>query len=162
MKICPNCHCRNTDNANFCASCSANISNVYPVQNPPYQAPVAPYQQYPNYGAPYPTVDPMITRPKNDISNAKMLGVVAVVFLFFMRLVTFVCSLIGISKAKEARKDAEKLGDPLLIKDAKDAYKTNKIALIITIVLYLAAGLSTVLILLLNYGLIDQYIREFF
>ena len=165
MKICPHCNHQNADNAIYCSTCSANIANVYPVQNQPYQAPAAPYQQQPNYNAQYGRQfvpdSPMVARLKNDIQNAKILGAVSIVFIFFMRLVTFVCSLLGMSKAKAARKEAERLGDQILIRDAKDAYKTNKIALIITIVLYVLAAISTLIVLLLNYGLIDQYIREF-
>ncbi len=176
MKICPHCGSQNVDGAFSCSACSADISYVQPVnnayQNNSYQAP--PYQNnqappYQNYQAPpqqpynqspygYNTFDPVVSKLNNEIQNAKTLGIVSVVFIFIMRLVTFVCALIGMSKAKAAKIEAEQLGNQMLVKEAQDAYKTNKIALIVTIVLYALGILSTIAFFVIYMGIMGESI----
>lgn len=117
------------DSATFCTNCGTQLTN--PVQSQAQQFNYAPAYQQP--------FNPYYTEIKNDISNVRTLGIVSLIFLIFAQIVTLVCSIIGIVKGNDAIRKAQSIGDPNLIKEAQDAKKLNKIALIIFIVLGILA-----------------------
>ena len=161
MKTCPSCSGQNDDNAAVCRFCGANIGYPpYQNQNQYYQQNNQQYNAYPNgYQSTY---DPRVSALKNDISTAKTLGIVSIVFIFFMQLVTFVCSLLGISKANSAIEQAKLINDPYLLKEAEDAKKMNKIALIVTIIIWAVAIISCVLMAILGVGLFSAGASDYF
>lgn len=78
-KVCPNCGRQNPADAQWCASCGNNITNVSPPQNyqqpqQNYQAPPPQYQQPPAYGQPqYQQGQPMpagMGGPKQQIASS--------------------------------------------------------------------------------------------
>ena len=173
MKICPNCKAQNDDVTNVCRYCGAAL----PVAPPPYQPqqqPYQPYQQAQTYQQPQPqpqytqyaggyqnAYDPRSVNLRDDISTARTLGIVSIVFLFIFTLVTLICSIIGINKANEAIQQAEALGDQMLINEAKDAKKLNKIALIIFLVFAGIGVLATILMAVLGIGLFSAGLANY-
>ena len=132
MSYCPQCGTYIPEGENVCPNCQTVIG----------AAPQPQYQQVPPQQPQYQQVPPQqpqyqqmpMNNPVKDISTAKVLGIVAIVFGFFRPLVSWICGGIGISKANKAIDYARSVGDMMLLQEAESAKKFNKIGVIIGIV----------------------------
>lgn len=184
MKVCKNCGAHLDDSAPYCPLCGAEQQPPYAQnadnqqytqqnynqndnQNYNYNQGYNQYDPYDpqysqanngqyNYQQPYnQQFDPRYVNLQNEISTVKTLGIVSIIGLFFAGLVTIVCSIIGIVKGNGAISQARMLGDPLLIQQAEDAKRLNKIALIILAVLAVLGVLAV--IILASAGIMSGY-----
>ncbi|MBQ9228097.1 MAG: hypothetical protein IJ168_04615 [Eubacterium sp.] len=121
-------------------------SGQYGNQNP--YSPQGTYTQPTGYAQP---VQPTpVASPYQDVSTAKTLGIVSIVMIFVFLPACWICGGIGLSKANAAITLAQSYGDMMLLQQAQEAKKLNKIGLIIGLVLTGISILSAVLVLIMS------------
>lgn len=166
MAFCTNCGNAVPDGAASCPVCGAALYNAN-AGAPSYEATAAQqtpvggyyspqYQQTPpadpySYQQPYyQQAAPANLAQKNEVSTAKTLGVLCIVFAFLNTLVSIILGCIGISKAGTAIQNARMYNDQFLIAEAEQAKRYNKIGLIINAVFMGIAILAFILLFALG------------
>lgn len=147
--FCQQCGTQIPEGALSCPACGSAVSQAQYGQAGYNQAP-------PQYGQPqyqqappqYGQVPPQNPNMYRDLDTAKTLGVVSIVMAFFFPLVCWICGGIGISKANGIINMAQMNNDAYLLEEAKSAKKTNKIGVIIGIVLTAVSVLLSIILVL--------------
>lgn len=177
MAYCTSCGAQLPEGAANCPICGSVIyEHVNQTNTPPqpqYTQPQGEYYQPPQEGNYYqPPYDTQQQNPytapqqqygynqvqnaqeAKNVSTAKTLGIIAIVFAFIRPLVSWICGGIGISKANSAIAFAQQIGNAQMVSEAENAKKFNKIGIILSIVLYVI--LIILIIMMVSLGVFDS------